>query len=130
VFIGVVFRSVLIPIRTVLTIALTLSFVYGAATLVYVHGILAWTHFPGFEAPGAIIWMPPLVSFALCVGLALDYDVFLLVRIKEEMGRCGDTREAICVGLAKTGSLIGYAGVIMAVAFSSLFFSSSSALNL
>ncbi len=130
VFIGVVFRSVMIPIRTVFTIALTLSFVYGAATLVYVYGALSWTHFSGFDAPGAIIWMPPLVSFAMCVGLALDYDVFLLVRIKEEMTRCGDTREAICIGLAKTGSLIGYAGVIMAVAFSSLLFSNSSALNL
>lgn len=82
----------MIPIRTVFTISgekqkvycwllsricftVTLIFVYGMATLVYVNGILSWTHFPGFWAPGSMIWMPPLVSFSICVGLETKIDL-------------------------------------------------------
>lgn len=115
VLVGLAFRSVLIPLRTTLTIALTLAFVFGAAVLVYVHGILDWTHFVGFSSVGSILWMPPLVSFSIVTGLCLDYDIFLLVRIKEFKDEGLSTVEAIARGLWKTGSIVTSAGIIMTI---------------
>jgi putative drug exporter of the RND superfamily len=129
VVIGIAFRSLVIPLRAVLTIAVTLAFCYGWTVFVYVDGALAWTHFWGFSQQYALLWMPPLVSFSILVGLSVDYDIFLLVRIREEWLAGFDTREAICCGVAKSGNIISSAGVIMAVAFSGLLFSGTSAMN-
>lgn len=131
VFLGVCFRSIVIPIRAVITIAMTLFFVYGFNALVYVYGMLAWTHFWGFASQHAVLWMPPVVSFSIVVGLSLDYDLFLLVRVQEYHALdMYSTEECICRGLAHTGKTITSAGVIMAVAFSALLFSSTPAMNL
>lgn len=75
VFVGISFRSVFVPLRSVLTIMLTLAFVYGFATLTYQYDILKWTRFEGLYAFGALSWIPPLVSFSIIVGIGLDYGI-------------------------------------------------------
>lgn len=130
-FLGVCFRSVLIPLRAAATIAISLLFVYGANSLIYVYGVLDWMHFWGFQKMGALLWMPPIVSFSIVVGLSLDYDLFLLVRVQEyHRLDLYSTEECISRGLYHTGKIITSAGIIMAIAFSSLLFSATPAMNL
>jgi RND superfamily putative drug exporter len=84
--VGYSLKSVVIPLRSLLGIALTLSFAYGSATVVYQYGWLDWLGFWGlhsYEHEQSILWMPPLVSFSICVGLMLDYDVLLLIRVAD-----------------------------------------------
>jgi uncharacterized membrane protein YdfJ with MMPL/SSD domain len=146
VLIGLAFRSAVVPLRAVLSIGLTLVLVYGAAIFVYEDGALAWLHFAGLaplEEDASLSWIPPILSFSIVVGLGLDYDVFLLSRIveareeeQEEEGGGGgggggrrSDRDAIVVGLTKSGATITAAGCIMAVAFSGLLFSAEPVLN-
>eukprot|EP00697_Spironema_sp_BW2_P000510 gnl/Spiro4/10653_TR5698_c0_g1_i1.p1 gnl/Spiro4/10653_TR5698_c0_g1~~gnl/Spiro4/10653_TR5698_c0_g1_i1.p1 ORF type:complete len:863 (+),score=293.34 gnl/Spiro4/10653_TR5698_c0_g1_i1:38-2626(+) len=117
------FRSLLIPLRAVITIGLTLLWVYGLTDMVYEHGIFDWMHFGGLHSMGALSWLPPICSFSIIVGIGLDYDIFLLVRILEYYDKGMSTKEAIVSGLAKTGNIITAAGIIMAIAFSGLLFS-------
>eukprot|EP01063_Lacrimia_lanifica_P010961 TRINITY_DN1772_c0_g2_i1.p1 TRINITY_DN1772_c0_g2~~TRINITY_DN1772_c0_g2_i1.p1 ORF type:complete len:958 (+),score=300.73 TRINITY_DN1772_c0_g2_i1:60-2933(+) len=119
----VAFRSIVVGIRSIITIATTITFVYGFATLTYQEGILTWTGFNGFAQTHAIVYIIPLMSFTILVGISLDYDMFLLTRIVEYRARGFSTRQAVCQASAKTGFLITAAGVIMAIAFSGLFFS-------
>ena len=77
-----------------------------------------------------MLWMPPLVSFSIVCGLALDYDMFVLVRVRECRLEGEDTRAAIAQGLSKTGPVVTAAGVVMAVAFSGMLFSKTPAMNL
>jgi len=107
-----------------------LLFVYGFADLVYVEGILSWMGFFGMHHWGSIYWAPPIVSFSIIVGIGLDYDIFLLVRIKEFRDMGYSTSEAILLGFSKTGHIITAAGVIMAIAFSGLLFSDISGMTM
>ena len=122
-FVGLSFRSLFIPLRSVFTIGLTVIWVYGFATLTYQHGALEWTQFSGFDNTHAIVYIIPLMSFSIVVGIGLDYDIFLITRIVEFRRAGYETNDAISHGLAKTGYIITAAGVIMAVAFSGLLFS-------
>eukprot|EP00756_Hemistasia_phaeocysticola_P011159 Hpha_TRINITY_DN15094_c1_g1::TRINITY_DN15094_c1_g1_i1::g.123724::m.123724/K06994/K06994; putative drug exporter of the RND superfamily len=139
VFVGLAFRSVFVPLRSVVTIALTIFFVQGLASLVYQHGALDWTGFAGFRSTGAVIYINPLLSFSIIVGVGLDYDIFLITRIVEyrkvferihpERTPFENTQEAIKVGLTKTAGIITAAGVIMAIAFSGLLLSKEPVMN-
>eukprot|EP01064_Diplonema_japonicum_P003098 TRINITY_DN12046_c0_g1_i1.p1 TRINITY_DN12046_c0_g1~~TRINITY_DN12046_c0_g1_i1.p1 ORF type:complete len:896 (+),score=46.29 TRINITY_DN12046_c0_g1_i1:45-2732(+) len=122
-FVAVSFKSITIPLRSILTIGLTVIWVYGFAALVYQHGALTWTTFEGFDNTHAIVYIIPLMTFPIVVGIGLDYDIFLITRIIEYRRSGYSTEEAICQGLAKTGYIITAAGVIMATAFSGLLFS-------
>eukprot|EP01061_Rhynchopus_euleeides_P010029 TRINITY_DN1936_c0_g3_i1.p1 TRINITY_DN1936_c0_g3~~TRINITY_DN1936_c0_g3_i1.p1 ORF type:complete len:865 (+),score=362.99 TRINITY_DN1936_c0_g3_i1:140-2734(+) len=123
-FVFISFKSLFIPLRSVATIAVTIIWVYGFATMTYEDCTLSWTHFMGFDCTHAVVYMIPLMSFSIVVGIGLDYDVFLVTRIVECYQEQGcSTQEAICQGLARTGYLITAAGVIMALAFCGLFFS-------
>ena len=126
---GVAFRSVVVPLRALVTTAITLLFCYGLVSLVYVHESLGWLHFYGLRGDGSLFFLGPPSSFAIQCGLAIDYDLFLLVRVREYWAEGHSTREAICRGLHKSGTVISAAGVIMAVAFCALLFSSSAAMN-
>jgi hypothetical protein len=85
--VGIALKSVLIPLRSLLAVALTLGFCYGSASLVYEWGVLDWMGFMGLHTMSphdrALLWMPPLVSFGIIVGLCLDYDLFLLIRVAD-----------------------------------------------
>ena len=122
-FVLVSFKSLFIPLRSVITIAVTVVFVWGFATLTYENCGLSWTHFGGFDCTHAVVYIVPLTSFSIVVGIGLDYDVFLVTRIVEFRTTGLSTQDAISQGLARTGYIITAAGVIMAVAFCGLFFS-------
>lgn len=124
---GVFFQSIVTPFRSVVSICMTLSFVFGLCVLVFQHGILNWTQVPSWSSTGGeISWLVPVMAFSIIVGLALDYDVFLISRILEYRTDKGyDHQSSIVAGLHATGGIITAAGVIMAVAFGGLMFSSS-----
>ena len=124
------FRSLVVPLRAVLSISLTLAWVYGFLVAVYQHGLLAWTGIPAFQpAPQGLSWMTPVLSFAVMVGLGLDYDVFLLTRIYEERTNGTGDRASIVRGLVHSGNIITAAGCIMAIAFTGLLINATPALN-
>lgn len=126
---GLAFRSAVVPLRALFTTAVTLLFCYGLVNLVYVHGVLNPLGFYGLQGDGSLFFLGPPSTFSIQCGLAIDYDMFLLVRVREYWLEGLDTREAICRGLYKSGNVISAAGVIMAVAFSGLLLSGSAAMN-
>ena len=121
VWIGLAFRSLLIPLRAVLTIGMTISYVFAMAVWVYEYGVLDWLGFDGMALSGkeagsdtgALAWIVPVMCFSVLVGLGLDYDVFLISRIVEYRKRGLSNRAAIIYGTAKTGGIITAAGAIM-----------------
>ena len=124
---GAFFRSFVTPLRSVVSISFTLAFVFGLAILVFQDGIFGWTGVPIFKAAtGEVCWLVPVMAFSIMVGLALDYDVFLVSRILEFRTEQGyGHKSSIVAGLHATGGIITAAGLIMAVAFGGLMLSSS-----
>jgi len=126
VLMGITFGSVVIAVKAVVSIALTLSLVYGIVTAVYQNGILESLHSAHFislqPTAGGLCWVPPVLCFCLLVGLGLDYHIFLLNRVMEFRLKGFTDRESVILGLAKTGGVITAAGLIMAVAFLGTFF--------
>jgi predicted RND superfamily exporter protein len=106
---GLVFRSVLIPIRGLLTIGLSVAWTFGLAVLIFEK----WLQTP-------LYWFTPIFSFSIVVGLGLDYDIFLLSRIHEYRDAGFGTNASIVKGTYLTGYIITGAGVIMILAFISL----------
>lgn len=105
------FGSFFIPIRLILTIGLSIAFTLGMLYLVY--GI-------GIGAP--IFWLLPIMLFSILMGLGLDYDIFLVSRIKEYCQAGMTDKDAIIHALEHTGAIITSCGMVMAAAFSSLMF--------
>ena len=129
IFMGVSFRSVGAPIRSVLSIGATLSFVYGLVVLVYQYGVFDWTNLRCISSVGALSFLPPIMGFTVVVGLGLDYDVFLTTRILEYRMMGYNNTSSIILGLDKTGRIITAAGIIMCAAFGGMLFSSTIVLN-
>jgi uncharacterized membrane protein YdfJ with MMPL/SSD domain len=132
VFIAIAFKSVLVPLMSVLTGALTVGTVYGVADLIYEHGIFDWMGFSGLSSSPthALLWMCPLLAFSVIIGIGLDYNVFLLVRVREfRQTGVYTTPQAVALGLYRSANVITAAGVIMAIAFSGLLFSNIPSLN-
>ena len=129
VLVGLFFCSILVPLRSVLTVTMTLAWVYGFMVLVYQYGILDFMHFDGLHSSGGCYWMAPILCCPMIIGVALDYDIFLLTRVLE-LRRTGLTEVgSILSGLSKTGHIITAAGMIMAIAFSGLLLSNETAMN-
>lgn len=126
---GAAFRSAVVPLRAVLTISGSLVLSMGCAWLVYGRGALAWTHWPSVPHAGNLSWSTPILSLPIMVGLACDYDIYLLGRILEFRQQGLSERESVAAGLESSGPLITAAGMIMAIAFGALLFSSSTSLN-
>eukprot|EP01065_Artemidia_motanka_P016027 TRINITY_DN1975_c0_g4_i1.p1 TRINITY_DN1975_c0_g4~~TRINITY_DN1975_c0_g4_i1.p1 ORF type:complete len:1047 (+),score=424.53 TRINITY_DN1975_c0_g4_i1:90-3230(+) len=126
---GTVFKSIMIPLRAVCTIGLTLAWTFGFCDLVYEHNKLGWVGITAWNGEGAVEWTNTIVLFSMIVGIGLDYDIFLLTRVKEYHDHGVPTRDAIRQGLCDTGRIITAAGIIMAVAFSGLFVSDIAVLN-
>lgn len=126
---GLAFRSVVVPLRAVLTISVSLLLSMGAAWLVYGRGALDGLHWQPLGGQGSLAWTAPVLSFPIMVGLGLDYDIFLLGRILEYRLLGFTERDSIEAGVEHSGPLITAAGVIMAIAFGALLFSSSTSLN-
>ena len=111
--------SVLIPIKAVVLNLLSLTATFGAAVWIFQNGNLK-SLLGDFQTNGALELTTPILLFAIAFGLSMDYELFLLSRIKEEYHRLGDNTAAVASGLEKTGRLVTYAAllfVIVMVAF-------------
>ena len=112
-----VFRSLLVPLKAVLMNLLSIGSAYGAVVAVFQWGWGASLIGLGGSAP-IDPWLP-VMMFAIVFGLSMDYEVFLLSRVKEEYDRTGDNQLAVADGLAKTARVITAAAAIMVVVFGS-----------
>jgi RND superfamily putative drug exporter len=111
------FRSVVLPVKAVLMNLLSITATYGALVLVFQHG---WGEVIGFhKTPQIEAWIP-IFLFAMLFGLSMDYEIFLLTRMREEWDRYHDNERAVAFGLERTGRIITAAAVIMIAAFSGL----------
>ena len=113
------FRSVLLAAKAVILNLVSLGATYGFLVLFWQRGHGAQLIY-GTPPTGAIRDFIPIIIFAFLFGLSMDYEVFLLARIREEHDRLGDTKEAVVQGLARTGRLITCASIILAISFLSI----------
>ncbi|MBA2280319.1 MAG: MMPL family transporter, partial [Acidimicrobiia bacterium] len=113
-----VFRSVLVPLKAVLVNLLSIGAAYGVVVAIFQWG---WgASLLGLSSSGAPIEpFMPMMLFAIVFGLSMDYEVFLLSRMKEEYDRTGDNANAVADGLAVTARVITAAALIMVVVFGS-----------
>merc|ERR1711920_223729 len=95
------------------------TWTYGAALYVYEDGVISWLGFPGLSPleDFGIDWTVPLFTLTFIVGLAFDYEIFLIERVREFREEGFGDRESIQLGLAATGDTITSAGMIMALTF-------------
>jgi RND superfamily putative drug exporter len=113
------FRSAVLALKAVVVNLISLGASFGFLVLFWQHG-LGSNLIYGVPATGSIRNWIPIVSFAFLFGLSMDYEVFILARMREEYDRTGSTREAVIGALARTGRLVTCAAVILAISFISL----------
>lgn len=123
IMLALMFKSIFVPLRLIITVGLTISWIYGMAALIFHVGILDWLFPRVLGDISAVYWVTPVMSFSILLGLGLDYDIFLLSRISEYRNKGYTERASIIKGLYKTGGVISMAGIIMAIAFSGLMLS-------
>jgi RND superfamily putative drug exporter len=112
----IAFRSLLVPLKAVLLNCLSVGAAFGVTVLVFQEGLGAGVL--GLEGPTeAIFVVVPVLVFACVFGLSMDYEVFLLARIKEVFDRTGRNDHATMEGLSATASVITFAAVIMVLVF-------------
>jgi len=110
-----VFHSILVPIKAVIMNLLSIGAAYGVIVAVFQWGWLSSVF--GIAKPGPIESWAPMMLFAVVFGLSMDYEVFLLSRMKEEYDRTGNNADAVAHGLAVTARLITAAAAIMICVF-------------
>jgi RND superfamily putative drug exporter len=106
--------SVILPLKAILMNVLTLSATFGALVLVFQHGRLQGLL--SYHGQGAIDTTQPILLFAVAFGLATDYGVFLLSRIKEARDAGIPNSEAVAIGLERTGRIVTAAALLFSVA--------------
>jgi RND superfamily putative drug exporter len=111
-----VFRSLLVPLKAVIMNLLSIGAAYGVIVALFQWGWLS--DLTGVQ-PGPIETWVPMMLFAVVFGLSMDYEVFLLSRVREEWRRTGDSRTSVADGLAATAKVITAAAAIMVVVFGS-----------
>jgi RND superfamily putative drug exporter len=110
------FRSLLLPLKAVILNLVSLGAAYGIIVFIFQqgHGSDAiW----GVPATQSIIPWIPLMIFAFLFGLSMDYEVFMLTRMREAYDETKSTREAVALGLARTGKLVTSAALVLMFAF-------------
>jgi RND superfamily putative drug exporter len=113
------FRSVVLALKAVLVNLVSLGASFGFLVLFWQRGYGSNLIY-GVPATGSIRNWVPIVSFAFLFGLSMDYEVFILARMREEYDRTRSTREAVVAALARTGRLVTCAAMILAISFASL----------
>jgi RND superfamily putative drug exporter len=117
----IAFRSILVPVKAVLLNSLSVTATFGLTVLVFQYGVGG--QLIGLdEATGAIFVVVPVLVFAIVFGLSMDYEVFLLSRIKESFDRTGRNDYATLEGLSATASVITSAAAIMIIVFGTFAF--------
>jgi RND superfamily putative drug exporter len=110
------FRSLIIPLKAVLLNLLSVGAAWGLIVIVWQHGWgsdAIW----GIEATGSINVEMPVVVFAFLFGISMDYQVFILSRMREAFDRTGSTETAVVEGIGRTGRLVTSAALILGLAF-------------
>ena len=113
------FRSLLLPLKAIALNLLSVAAVYGVLVLVWQDGYgsrAIW----GLPATGAITGWIPLFVFAFVYGLSMDYEVFILTRMREEFDATGSTDQAVITGVGRTGRLVTSAALILFLAMAAL----------
>jgi RND superfamily putative drug exporter len=109
------FGSFLVPFKAIVLNTLSLTATFGAMVWIFQDGNLSGVL--GFTATGLTDAAMPILMFAVAFGLSMDYEVFLLARIKEEYDRTGDNHTAIVTGLARTGRIVTAAALVLSITF-------------
>jgi RND superfamily putative drug exporter len=109
--------SVVLPIKALILNMLSLSAAFGAAVWIFQDGNLGAL---GTTATGTLVANMPVLLFCVAFGLSMDYEVFLVSRIREYWLKTGDNDESVALGLARTGRVITAAALIMAISFAAL----------
>jgi len=109
------FKSLFLPVKAVLMNLLSVTATYGVLVLVFQYGVGASVGLP--ETPQVEAWIP-IFLFAMLFGLSMDYEVFMLSRMREEWDEHHHNEEAVAHGLEHTGRIITAAAIIMVAAFS------------
>lgn len=116
--------SVLLPVKALLLNVLSLTATFGAMVWIFQDGNLGGL---GSSTTGTLIANMPVLMFCIAFGLSMDYEVFLLSRIREEWLKSGRTRadndHAVAYGLARTGRVVTAAALLMAIVFAGIAFS-------
>jgi RND superfamily putative drug exporter len=113
------FRSLLLPLKAIILNILSIGAAWGIMELVWQQGHGSdeiW----GIAATGSISSWIPFIVFAFLYGLSMDYEVFILARVREEYDITHDTNEAVIFGLGRTGRLVTSAALILFLAFAAL----------
>ncbi len=112
------FRSLVLPLKAVILNLLSLAAAFGIVVIVFQlgHGSGIW----GIDAMQAINPWIPIMIFAFLFGLSMDYEVFMLTRMREAYDETGSTSKAIELGLARTGKLVTSAALVLMCAFLAL----------
>ena len=113
-------RSVFIPLKATLLNTVSVLAAYGFLVLVFQDGLGARAI--GLTPPGGLNSFIVLMLFTILFGLSMDYEVFLLSRVREEYARTGDNDQAVAAGLARTGGIITSAALIMVSIFTAFGF--------
>src|SRR5215203_4203485 len=109
------FRSLLLPLKAIVMNLLSIGAAYGLLVLAFKVG---WGEPFGLQQFDQIEGWIPVFLFAMLFGLSMDYEVFLVSRMREEWDATHDNERAVARGLAKTGRIVTAAGLIMVAAFS------------
>jgi RND superfamily putative drug exporter len=113
------FRSLLLPLKAVILNVISVGAAWGVLDLVWQRGY--GSHFIwGIPATGSVTAWIPLMVFAFLFGLSMDYEVFILARMREEYDATGSTDSAVVRGIGRTGRLVTSAALILFLAFVSL----------
>jgi len=121
------FRSLVLPLKAVLLNLVSLGAAYGIIVFIFQQGHGSQTIW-GVPGTGVVISWIPLMIFAFLYGISMDYEVFMLTRMREVYDETGDTNRAIEIGLERTGKLVTSAALILMFAF--LVLSSSPGLDI
>jgi putative drug exporter of the RND superfamily len=112
-------RSIVLPIKAIALNVLSIGAAFGIVVLIWQKGVGS-DLIGGVPATGAIVNWVPLAIFAFLYGLSMDYEVFILSRVREEYDRRGDTDEAVIRGIGRTGRLVTSGAMILFLAFVAL----------
>jgi RND superfamily putative drug exporter len=113
------FRSLLLPLKAIVLNILSVTAAWGVVVLIWQEGFgseAIW----GIQATGTLPSWIPLIVFAFLFGLSMDYEVFILSRMREEYDRTGSTNVAVVQGIGRTGRLVTSAALILFLAFMSM----------
>ena len=110
------FRSILLPIKAVVLNLVSLGAAFGIIVFIFQQGHGSESIW-GVPATGVIISWIPLMIFAFLYGLSMDYEVFMVTRMREAFDETHDTQQAVALGLARTGKLVTSAALVLMFAF-------------